>query len=126
MSGELASERWTPAQNVQSILISVLSLLDDAEPSSPANVDAGKMLRTQPELYKARQNKDTEDSKKDIPEGFVIPMHEDAFKKKQDHDYLMSWDDSDAEDEFGGSDTDMEDEDLETEDPTTDDEESDS
>ena len=45
MSGELAGERWSPVQRVESVLISVLSLLDDAEVSSPANVDAGVQLR---------------------------------------------------------------------------------
>ena len=60
MSGESASERWTPSQRVESVLISVLSLLDDAEVSSPANVDAGVMLRKEPEQYKAMVKKDLE------------------------------------------------------------------
>lgn len=38
MSGELASERWSPAQRVESVLLSIISLLDDAEVSSAANV----------------------------------------------------------------------------------------
>lgn len=45
-------ERWSPAQRVESVLLSIISLLDDAEVSSPANVDAGVMLRKQPEEYK--------------------------------------------------------------------------
>src|SRR3978361_244073 len=40
-SGELATERWNPMQGVESVLRSVLLLLDDPEVSSPANVDAG-------------------------------------------------------------------------------------
>ena len=45
MSGEMASERWSPLQGVESVLRSVLLLLDDPEIGSPANVDAGKMYR---------------------------------------------------------------------------------
>ena len=41
MSGESAGERWSPVQRVESVLLSIISLLDDAECSSPANVDAG-------------------------------------------------------------------------------------
>lgn len=40
-SGETAAERWNPTQSVESILLSVVSLLADPNPSSPANVDAG-------------------------------------------------------------------------------------
>ena len=109
MAGETHAERWTPVQNVESVLISVLSLLDDAEVSSPANVDAGVMLRNNPTQYKEKVKKDLELSKKDIPEGFVMPTHEDAFRqKKKEDDYMMSWEDSDNEDEFGGSDSDIE------------------
>ncbi|TPR07930.1 Amidase family protein [Aspergillus niger] len=76
MSGELASERWSPAQRVESVLISILSLLDDAEISSPANVDASVMLRKSPDEYKSIVKQHVEDSKNDIPEGFVMPTHE--------------------------------------------------
>ena len=111
MSGELAAERWSPVQNVESVLISILSLLDDAETSSPANVDAGVMLRTKPAEYKRMVDHDRELSKKDIPDGFVMPTHQDAFKHtKEEEEYNMSWEDSDAEeDDFGGSDSEMED-----------------
>lgn len=108
MAGETAGERWTPVQTVESVLISVLSLLDDAEVSSPANVDAGVMLRKNPTAYKEMVKKDLEASRKDIPEGFVMPKHEDAFKGKKEDDFMMSWEDSDEEIEFGGSDSEME------------------
>lgn len=106
MSGELASERWSPAQRVESVLISILSLLDDAETSSPANVDAGVLLRNQPETYKACVRKDVEASKKDIPAGFVMPTHESAAYKKEVEMPEFSWSDSDVEDDFGGSESD--------------------
>lgn len=107
MSGELASERWSPAQRVESVLISILSLLDDAEVSSPANVDAGVMLRNNPDLYRETVRKDVERSKLDIPEGFVMPTVQSVTKtepEKVDDDF---WVESDAEDgAFGGSDSD--------------------
>ncbi|KAK1342988.1 hypothetical protein QTO34_015757 [Cnephaeus nilssonii] len=39
-SGELPSERWNPTQNVRTILLSVISLLNEPNTFSPANVDA--------------------------------------------------------------------------------------
>ena len=107
MSGELAAERWSPVQRVETVLISILSLLDDAEVSSPANVDAGVMLRNKPDEYKEMVKKDLELSKQDIPADFVMPTHETAWKKKEDEgDFDMSWEDSDVE-SFGGSESDL-------------------
>lgn len=108
MSGETAAERWSPAQRVESVLISILSLLDDAEISSPANVDASIMLRKEPEEYKALVTKDVEASKRDIPEGFVMPTHETTIKPVEKDDDREFWVDSDDDDGFGGSDTDAE------------------
>ncbi|KAF9891212.1 hypothetical protein FE257_004776 [Aspergillus nanangensis] len=124
MSGELASERWSPAQRVESVLISILSLLDDAEVSSPANVDAGVMLRNQPEKYKAIVRNNVEESKRDIPEEFVMPTHQSTTVvkpvEKDDSDF---WAESDVDDDvFGGSDSD---EDLDFDDQDTGSEEDD-
>jgi ubiquitin-conjugating enzyme E2 R len=44
-SGELPSERWNPTQNVRTILLSIISLLNEPNTSSPANVDASVMFR---------------------------------------------------------------------------------
>lgn len=121
MSGELAAERWSPAQRVESVLLSIISLLDDAETSSPANVDAGVMLRKDPEGYKRRVKEDVEVSKKDIPPGFVMPTHESTAKRpEKEVDDPDFWVDSEEDDGFGGSDTDEgdnveEDEEQETE-----------
>lgn len=109
MSGESAGERWSPAQRVESILLSIVSLLDDAECSSPANVDAGVMLRNNLEAFKKRVREDVEKSKADIPAGFVMPTHESTAKKPEKPiDDREFWVDSDEEDDFGGSDTDAE------------------
>lgn len=107
MSGELASERWSPAQRVESVLISILSLLDDAEPSSPANVDAAIAFRNKPELYRQLVKADVERSKLDIPKGFVMPTHTDPLpqlvEKEDDDDF---WADSDAESDLFDCDSD--------------------
>ncbi len=118
MSGEAAGERWSPVQRVESVLISVLSLLDDAEVSSPANVDAGVQLRKDPAGYKKRVCEDREKSKDDVPAGFAMPTHESAFKKEEPKVDPFSWSDSEAEDFGSDTDEDMfdaEDEDDDTE-----------
>ena len=91
--------------------MSIISLLDDAECSSPANVDAGKMLRMDKKAYEKRVKEDVKASKQDIPEGFIMPTHESTMRKpernEEDPDF---WVDSDNEEEdLGGSDTDQED-----------------
>ena len=110
MSGESAGERWSPVQRVESVLLSIISLLDDAECSSPANVDAGVMLRQDLPAFKAKVKADVEASKQDIPEGFVMPTHESTIKKPaaDKDDDAAFWAESDDEEDFGGSDTDAE------------------
>ncbi len=109
MSGEKAGERWSPAQRVESILLSIISLLDDAECSSPANVNAGVMLRKDPQSFKRRVLDDVVKSKEDIPSGFTMPTHESTTKRPEKFvDDREFWVDSDEEDDFGGSDTDAE------------------
>lgn len=80
-SGELPCERWNPTQNVRTILLSVISLLNEPNCSSPANVDASvmyrrwkeskgldeeyaKMIKKQVELSRVEAEKD----------GVVVPM----------------------------------------------------
>ncbi|KAG9253204.1 ubiquitin-conjugating enzyme E2 [Emericellopsis atlantica] len=46
---EKASERWSPVQTPETILVSVLSLFHDLSDESPANVEAGKLLREERE-----------------------------------------------------------------------------
>ncbi|EXJ62295.1 ubiquitin-conjugating enzyme E2 R [Cladophialophora yegresii CBS 114405] len=98
MSGESAGERWSPAQRVESVLLSILSLLDDAEVSSPANVDASVMYRDDEAAFRARVKRDVDASKNDIPEGFIMPTHESTkpeVEKPVDDNF---WNDSEAED----------------------------
>jgi ubiquitin-conjugating enzyme E2 R len=44
-SGEKACERWSVAQNVRSILLSIISMLNEPNTSSPANIDASVEYR---------------------------------------------------------------------------------
>ncbi|KAK4937840.1 Ubiquitin-conjugating enzyme subunit, partial [Elasticomyces elasticus] len=60
MSGEAAGERWSPAQRVESVLISILSLFDDPEINSPANVDASVQYRDDKAGFMARVALDVE------------------------------------------------------------------
>lgn len=55
---EQASERWSPIQSVEKILISVMSMLAEPNDESPANVDAARMWREKREDYEklVRQN----------------------------------------------------------------------
>lgn len=105
-SGEQASERWSPLQGVESVLRSVLLLLDDPEIHSPANVDAGVLYRDRRDAYNKRAKETVEKSKKDIPEGFVMPSSFEAApppKVENDDDF---WQESEEDDyDFGGSDT---------------------
>jgi len=116
MSGELASERWSPVQRIFTVLISILSLLDDAEVSSAANVDASVMLRKDPEGYKRIVQENVEASKRDIPADFDMPTtveNKPPPKEETDDDFWC-----DSESDFGAdSDEDMvfEDDDDESE-----------
>ena len=40
MSGETAEERWRPILSVEAILLSVISMMNDPNINSPANIDA--------------------------------------------------------------------------------------
>lgn len=104
-SGEQASERWSPLQGAESVLRSVLLLLDDPEINSPANVDAGVLFRDKREEYNKKAKATVELSKRDVPEGFVMPTtFENAPPPKIENDDDF-WAESDEELDFGGSDT---------------------
>ena len=48
---ETSAEQWSPVQSVEEILVSVLNLLAEPNPESPANLCAAKMLREDPEQF---------------------------------------------------------------------------
>eukprot|EP01091_Cochliopodium_minus_P010539 TRINITY_DN2814_c0_g1_i1.p1 TRINITY_DN2814_c0_g1~~TRINITY_DN2814_c0_g1_i1.p1 ORF type:complete len:166 (-),score=30.92 TRINITY_DN2814_c0_g1_i1:132-629(-) len=49
---ELSSERWSPVQSIEKILLSVISILAEPNDESPANIDSAKMWRTDKERFK--------------------------------------------------------------------------
>jgi ubiquitin-conjugating enzyme E2 G1 len=46
---EAASERWSPVQTPETILLGVISLFEDPNDESPANVEAARLLREERE-----------------------------------------------------------------------------
>ena len=48
---EKAEERWRPSLGAEEILLSVISMLNDPNPDSPANIDAAVMFRNNKEAY---------------------------------------------------------------------------
>lgn len=121
MSGEQASERWSPLQGVESVLRSVLLLLDDPEINSPANVDASVMFRDRRAEYDGRAREAAERSRKNIPAGVVFPSPDDLVDRPQkntfdDDDFWNESDGGDDDDDIGGSDSDVDDYDEDEED----------
>ena len=51
---EKASERWSPIQSVEKILISVMSMLAEPNDESPANIEAAKMWREQRAMFEEK------------------------------------------------------------------------
>ena len=54
MSGETAEERWRPILGVEAILLSVISMMNDPNISSPANIDASVQYRDDRDTYNTK------------------------------------------------------------------------
>lgn len=54
---ETADERWRPILGVESIILSVISMLNDPNIASPANIDAAVEYRDNFEAYKKKVKK---------------------------------------------------------------------
>ncbi|CAH8437157.1 unnamed protein product [Schistosoma rodhaini] len=74
-SGELPSERWNPTQNVRTILLSVISLLNEPNIHSAAHVDASVAYR------KWKESNGVQDEYERVVKSLVKATHEEA---KQD------------------------------------------
>ncbi|KAG5360785.1 Ubiquitin-conjugating enzyme E2-34 kDa [Yarrowia sp. B02] len=79
MSGEPDQECWSPVQSVESVLISIVSLLEDPNINSPANPDASVMWKKDKEEYRTKVLQDVKLSREHIPEGFVVPSSSSAY-----------------------------------------------
>lgn len=51
---EKAEERWLPVHTVSTIMLSVMSMIASPNTDSPANLEAAKELREQPEIFKKK------------------------------------------------------------------------
>ncbi|KAJ0962395.1 hypothetical protein J5N97_030223 [Dioscorea zingiberensis] len=51
---ELASERWTPVHTVESIVLSIISMLSSPNDESPANIEAAKEWRERRDDFKKK------------------------------------------------------------------------
>ncbi|KAL3094845.1 hypothetical protein niasHS_006140 [Heterodera schachtii] len=122
-SGEMPSERWNPTQSVRTVLLSVISLLNEPNTSSPANVDASVMYRKYKDhgdqeyatIIRKQVEKSKEEAKKD---GIKVPETIDEYVVKAkprvqgnesndvielDEDYYdYEDDDTDEDAEYGG------------------------
>jgi len=112
-SGEHPSERWNPTQNVRTILLSIISLLNEPNTFSPANVDASVMYRR----FRDSKGKDKEYEtiiRKQVAttfseaeqDGVVVPKTLDEYciksKPKETHnssDFCDFYDDDDYMDD---------------------------
>jgi len=59
---EAASERWSPVQTPETILISVISMLSSPNDESPANLEAARLWREDNAAFKKRVRKCVRDS----------------------------------------------------------------
>ncbi len=59
---ESASERWSPVQTPETILLSVISMLSSPNDESAANIDAAKMWRDEPQEFKKKVRRCVRDS----------------------------------------------------------------
>ncbi|PYI20067.1 ubiquitin-conjugating enzyme [Aspergillus violaceofuscus CBS 115571] len=59
---ESAAERWSPVQTPETILLSVISMLSSPNDESPANVEAARLWRENPQEFKKRVRKCVRDS----------------------------------------------------------------
>jgi len=91
-SGEHPSERWNPSQTVRTVLLSIISMLNEPNTSSPANVDASILYQKYKEAndkkkpattyaikIKAEIEKSKELAKKD---GIIIPTKVEDYVVK--------------------------------------------
>lgn len=63
---EKAAERWLPIHTVETIIVSVISMLAEPNDESPANVDAAKMWRERPEEFKRAVSRTVRKSQEEL------------------------------------------------------------
>ncbi|KAG7824723.1 hypothetical protein KL909_001945 [Ogataea angusta] len=108
------NETWSPAQSVESVLLSIISLLEDPNISSPANVDAAIAFKKHREEYRKRISVEVARSQANIPKDFVMPNAEDLKQNLKDEEERQDdedwWEDNyyEAEDDYDDDEDDIE------------------
>ncbi|KAG5943789.1 hypothetical protein E4U60_006409 [Claviceps pazoutovae] len=104
-SGESASERWNVLHGVESVLRSVLLLMDDPEINSPAHVDASILYRDNRQLYDIMAKDLVEQSKQEVPSNVHMPtLAELTYTPMRPvEDDVDFWNMSDEDQDFSGS-----------------------
>eukprot|EP01125_Pyxidicula_operculata_P019779 TRINITY_DN719_c0_g1_i4.p1 TRINITY_DN719_c0_g1~~TRINITY_DN719_c0_g1_i4.p1 ORF type:complete len:360 (+),score=101.49 TRINITY_DN719_c0_g1_i4:1498-2577(+) len=108
MSGERPEERWLPVHSVQTIVLSVLSILGDPNYSSPANVDASVQCQKRHSEYLSTVKRIVQRSLQLVPSHIKIPHPEsnaDERKKALERRKLLNTvvDDDDFDDSGYGN-----------------------
>lgn len=84
--GELPEERWNPTQSVRTVIMSIISLLNEPNTYSPANVDASIMYR---DFIAGTSNKYRDYVQKTIKESKKEAERDDIEIPKDQQDYCQ-------------------------------------
>ena len=77
---DILSERWSPAYDVSSILVSIQSLLLDPNPQSPANAEASQLYVRDRNAYDLRVKKVVDESWESIEPGPFVELLDKLIK----------------------------------------------
>lgn len=72
MSGELVEERWLPTRSISSIMMSIMSMLNEPNINSPANLTASVQYRDEKVEYLLKCQQISKESLNHVPEHVVI------------------------------------------------------
>lgn len=119
-SGELPAERWNPTQSVRTILLSVISLLNEPNTYSAANVDASVMYRRwrdsrgKDKQYLEQIRKQVDNSRREAEsDGVRVPTTQQEYcqqyKPQSTSSFDMTDDIFDADDDYYQDSSDEED-----------------
>jgi len=98
---ESSDECWRPIHTVESIVMSIISMLADPNINSAASVDASKQYRDKPKDFKEKVLKLVEKAKKELPPGFEMPKAKKPVKQPEIDEFLEdNWDTYSDEEEM--------------------------
>lgn len=96
---EPSNENWSPAQRVESVIMSIISILDDPNINSPANVDASTLWRDKREEYNEKVKKIVKNSHVHMPSDFKVPADESVVGTNEQKDEDEWYFDDDSEED---------------------------